>query len=79
MRRRSVFDKKSRKRERLERALTRICNEGILKPCAHCGSNSMTFHLEAQDALCKDCGKWSKARVNNLPKEQKANILAGVR
>ena len=54
--------------------------------CPNCGGihlNARGFYntqtMRYQRYQCKDCGKWSKARVNNLPKEQKANILAGVR
>lgn len=54
--------------------------------CPRCGSHNVqrrglahTATLTYQRYHCNDCGSWSRERVNNMPKEKKANLLVEAR
>ena len=63
-----------------------LYNDGDDMQCPACGSHNLqkrgssyTNTMRYQRFHCKDCGKWSRARKNNLPKDKKDQLLVGVK
>ena len=64
-----------------------LYNDDAVPQCPACGSEDLYKHpkihitqtMRYQRLKCRDCGKWSRERVNNLAKEKKKTVLVGVK
>ena len=64
-----------------------LFNDVEVPQCPACGSTNLYLHpqvhvtqtMRYQRVKCRDCGKWSRERVNNLEPGKKAVVLVGVK
>lgn len=64
-----------------------LWNDSEVPQCPTCGSEDLYKHpkihttqtMRYQRLKCRECGKWTRERVNNLTPEKKKSVLVGVK